>query len=308
MKLVKLVVVMAVVALIAQGCGSSERKTESGLTYTLIEEGDGELPVDGEYLVMNMTYGMGDSTWMDTQDGYPVILPKEDSMWRQGGKIHEIFADLKGGDSVTFSVDAETLFTKTWQQQVPPELNPQDMITFNIGVDSTMTGAQYANWQQQMMDKERIAQEAMMKEQLEKDIALIEEYLAENNIEAQKTESGLHYVIHEKGTGEEANQLDTVRVSYEGYLLSGQYFDTSIEEVAVEKGLFDERREYGPLEFVIGRDRIIRGWHEGFDLLSEGAKATFYIPSRLGYGPNPMGDKIQPNSVLAFDVELLDVK
>lgn len=307
MKLLKLLAVAAVAMGVLQGCEPEERTTESGLKYTVIEEGEGKLPEEGDHMVINMSYGVGDSVWMDTKERYPVIIQKEDSAWRTGGKIHEIFADLKVGDSITFDVTAETLFTKTWQQQVPPDLSPETLISFKLGVDSTMTSQEYGNWQQQMMDEERIKQEEMMAEQLEKDVSLIEQYLQENNIEAQKTESGLHYVIHEQGSGPEANPSDTVSVNYTGYLLNGDIFDSSDESVARENDIFMEGRPYGPIDFVLGRDRIIRGWHEGIDLLNKGGKATLYVPSNLAYGPNASG-KIPANAVLAFDVELVDIK
>jgi FKBP-type peptidyl-prolyl cis-trans isomerase FkpA len=306
MKLVKMLAVAAVTMGVLQGCEPEERTTQSGLKYTVIEDGEGKLPEEGEFMIMNMSYGVGDSVWMDTKDRYPVILPKEDSAWRTGGKIHEIFADLKVGDSVTFNVSAETLFAKTWQQQVPPDLTPETMISFHLGVDSTMTSQEYGNWQQKMMDEERIKQEEMMAEQLDIDVSLIEQYLQENNIQAQKTESGLHYVIHEQGSGAEANPLDTVSVNYTGYLLNGDIFDSSDENIARENNIFVEGRPYGPIDFVLGRDRIIRGWHEGIDLLNEGGRATLYVPSNLGYGPNASG-KIPANAVLAFDVELVDI-
>lgn len=308
MKLVKMLAVAAVAMGVLQGCEPEERTTQSGLKYTVIEEGDGKLPEEGEFMIMNMSYGVGDSVWMDTNDRYPVILPKEDSAWRAGGKIHEIFADLKVGDSVTFNVSAETLFAKTWNQPVPPDLSPETMIYFNLGVDSTMTSQEYGAWQQKMMDEERIKQEGLMEEQLSKDKSLIENYLQENNIEAQQTESGLYYVIHEQGSGVEANPLDTVSVNYTGYLLNGDVFDTSSESLAKEKDVFVDGRPYGPIDFVLGRDRIIRGWHEGIDLLNKGGKATLYVPSNLGYGPNAASEKIPANSVLVFDVELVDIK
>ncbi len=295
-------------AFMLQSCGSTEKETSSGITYTLVREGEGQIPVDGEYVVFGMKYGVGDSVWMDTAVDPPVAIQKMDSLWRSGGAIHEIFADMRAGDSVVFTVDAETLFSKTWNQQVPPDMSPTTEFFFNISLDSVMTTQEYNQWAQKIIDAEQRKAEAAQLEQLDKDIALIESYLEENNIEAQETESGLHYVIHEKGTGPEANPSDTVSVLYKGYLMNGEVFDSNIEEVARENGMYKEGVEYGPYDLVLGRSRVIRGWHEGLDLLNEGGKATFYIPSRLGYGPNSMGPMIPPNTVLLFDVELVDVK
>jgi hypothetical protein len=101
----------------------------------------------------------------------------------------------------------------------------------------------------------------------------------------------------------------TVQVNYVGKLLNGKVFDTSIKEVAQENDLYDERREpYSPLEFPIGKGRVIKGWDEGISLLNVGSKATLIIPSYLAYGPRGAGGDIGPNEVLVFDVELVGVK
>ncbi len=291
-----------------QGCGTKERTTKNGLTYTVIEEGTGKTPVDGEYVMINMVYGVGDSIWFETSSRGPVVIQKEDSIWNQGGMIHEIFGDMRVGDSVAFTVSAESLFTKTWRQQVPPEINPETIFNFNIRLDSVLAKEEYGMWQQKRMDEEYKRMAELQSEQLENDRALIQGYLAENSIEAQETESGLYYVIHEEGNGPEANPMDTVSVNYTGYLLNGEIFDSSYESVARENGMYQEGRDYVPYDIVLGRSSVIRGWHEAIDLLNEGSEATVYIPSGLGYGPNAMGPQIPANSVLVFDLEIVDVK
>jgi FKBP-type peptidyl-prolyl cis-trans isomerase len=84
-----------------------------------------------------------------------------------------------------------------------------------------------------------------------------------------------------------------VRVNYEGTLIDGKVFDSSYE-----------RGE--PAEFPLGQ--VIRGWTEGIQLMSIGSRYKFYIPPELGYGDQPVGNGLIPaNSVLIFDVELLDI-
>lgn len=295
-------------ALILQGCGTDEKTTESGLTYTVIREGQGKIPADGDFVILKMMYGPADSVWMDTKGRLPVTLQKSDSLWNTSGGVHEIFAQLRAGDSVTFSVTAETLFAESLNAQMPPEVSPSTPIEFQVAMDSVLSPEEWGQWRQQIIDREQRRIEAEQAVQLEEDVALIESYLAENNIEAQKTESGLHYVITEEGTGPEANLMDTVSVHYTGYLMNGKIFDTSHEDVAREAGVYSEQRDYAPYDLVLGRSAVIRGWHEGLDLMKEGGKATFFIPSKLGYGTNAMGPDIPANSVLLFDIELEDVK
>jgi len=110
-----------------------------------------------------------------------------------------------------------------------------------------------------------------------------------------KTASGLEYVETEAGTGAQAKAGDTVRVHYTGKFLDGKVFDSSVS-----------RGE--PLEFPLGKGRVIRGWDEGIALMKVGGKATLTIPPQLAYGESGAGGVIPPNSTLIFDVELVGIK
>lgn len=143
-------------------------------------------------------------------------------------------------------------------------------------------------------------------EQLAADIVIIEEYLEENNLEAIQHPSGLFYRIQEEGTGELPNTGQIVSVNYVGKFLDGRVFDTSVDSVAREAGIYNENRNYKPFEFTLGRD-VITGWTIGISLLKEGSTATLIIPSGYAYGSNGSGS-IPPNTVLLFEVELVDIK
>ncbi|MGM0526332.1 MAG: FKBP-type peptidyl-prolyl cis-trans isomerase [Pseudomonadota bacterium] len=108
------------------------------------------------------------------------------------------------------------------------------------------------------------------------------------------TDSGLQYEVLEEGSGTSPVAEDTVEVHYEGSLVNGEVFDSSYE-----------RGE--PTVFPL--NRVIPGWTEGLQLMKEGGKYRFVIPSDLAYGEREVGDgQIPPNSTLIFTVELLDVK
>ena len=121
------------------------------------------------------------------------------------------------------------------------------------------------------------------------------EFLEENKDKegVMTTESGLQYKVLEAGTGASPSATQTVSVHYEGRLIDGTVFDSSIQ-----------RGE--PTEFPV--NRVIPGWTEGLQLMKEGAKYQFYIPSELAYGSRGAGGDIGPNETLIFDVELLEVK
>jgi peptidylprolyl isomerase len=107
------------------------------------------------------------------------------------------------------------------------------------------------------------------------------------------TASGLKVKITEKGNGKQVIKGDKVTAHYTGTLEDGKKFDSS-----------KDRNQ--PFSFKVGTGQVISGWDEGFQLLSIGDKATFTIPSNLGYGANGAGGVIPPNATLFFDVEVID--
>jgi FKBP-type peptidyl-prolyl cis-trans isomerase len=123
-----------------------------------------------------------------------------------------------------------------------------------------------------------------------------EKFLAENKTKegVKTTDSGLQYKITKEGTGKAPKATDTVVVHYEGKLLDGTIFDSSIKRGQ-------------PIDFPL--NRVIPGWTEGLQLMKEGGKATLYIPSKLAYGPRGTpGGPIGPNETLIFEVELIKVQ
>ena len=121
-----------------------------------------------------------------------------------------------------------------------------------------------------------------------------EKYLAEN---AKKDgvitlPSGLQYQVLKEGNGKKPTAKDTVMCHYEGFLIDGTVFDSSVQ-----------RGE--PATFPL--QQVIAGWTEGLQLMKEGAKYRFFIPYRLGYGEGGAGNSIPPYATLIFDVELIQV-
>ncbi len=98
-----------------------------------------------------------------------------------------------------------------------------------------------------------------------------------------------------EGSGKEAKSGDTVVVNYKGTLQNGSVFDSSYD-----------RKE--PFTTKIGTGSVIKGWDEGIPGMKVGGKRRLTIPPELGYGAQGAGDKIPPNSILIFEVELVDVK
>ncbi|NUF23238.1 FKBP-type peptidyl-prolyl cis-trans isomerase [Acinetobacter oleivorans] len=106
------------------------------------------------------------------------------------------------------------------------------------------------------------------------------------------TKSGLQYQVLKEGNGQKPKATSRVKVNYEGRLLDGTVFDSSIA------------RNH-PVEFQLSQ--VIAGWTEGLQTMKEGGKTRFFIPANLAYGEVGAGDTIGPNSALIFDIELLQV-
>ncbi len=125
------------------------------------------------------------------------------------------------------------------------------------------------------------------KEQLAEDIQLIENYLAENDLVAEKTESGLFYIIDKPGAGDYPDKNSTVTVEYFGKLLNGDPFDNNYTTFSLSG--------------------VIKGWQEGIPLFKVGGQGTLFIPSGLAYG-DQVKPNIPANSVLVFEIRLISIE
>ncbi|HEY2574421.1 MAG TPA: FKBP-type peptidyl-prolyl cis-trans isomerase [Verrucomicrobiaceae bacterium] len=122
-----------------------------------------------------------------------------------------------------------------------------------------------------------------------------EAFLQENAIKegVKTTASGLQYKVLQEGTGKSPKATDTVQVNYRGTSIKGVEFDSSYK-----------RKK--PADFPL--NHVIPGWTEGVQLMKEGAKYQFFVPSKLAYGAKGAPPRIKPDEVLIFEIELLKVK
>jgi FKBP-type peptidyl-prolyl cis-trans isomerase FkpA len=117
----------------------------------------------------------------------------------------------------------------------------------------------------------------------------IVDYIAKNKLTAQKSDTGLYYVINEAGTGAQPTATSNVTVAYKGYFTNGNVFDQSTAQ-----------------GISFGLNQVIKGWTEGIPHFKAGGNGILLIPSHLGYGSNGSGP-IPGGSVLVFDVKLIKV-
>jgi FKBP-type peptidyl-prolyl cis-trans isomerase FklB len=121
-----------------------------------------------------------------------------------------------------------------------------------------------------------------------------EAFLAANKTKpgVTTTASGLQYVVLKQGTGPKPALTDKVKCDYEGKLIDGTVFDSSVKQGK-------------PIEFAV--NGVIAGWTEALQLMNTGSKYRLFIPSNLAYGDQQMGSDIKPGSTLIFDVDLIEI-
>ena len=146
------------------------------------------------------------------------------------------------------------------------------------------------------------------KEEAKKVVAAKAAYFTETKAKATATASGLKYVITKKGTGVKGAEGSNIYFHYAGYFEDGTLFDSSIAEVAKAYGKYDANRDaqggYKAFPFTVGKkDGMIPGFIEALDMMRDGEKAIFFLPSNLAYGEKGAGGVIPPNATLVFEIE-----
>ena len=260
------------------------KTTDTGLYYKEIVKGTGEQLKVGDVIKVNLAYYINDSLLFTTaslpEPAYDMV---RESIFK--GDVYEGMRMMHVGDSMSFMINADSVFRKQFHAPIIPEyVTPDAFLRWEVKIDDAMTEEAY----QQMKQAEMAAMQQKAQDEFDA-------YLAANGIDAQPTESGLVYVCTKKGKGPKPGYKQNVKVHYTGRLLDGTVFDSSVE-----------RGE--PIEFPLGVGQVIPGWDEGIALMSKGEKGVLYIPSMLAYGPRQAGELIKPFSNLIFEVELVDFK
>jgi FKBP-type peptidyl-prolyl cis-trans isomerase len=285
-------------------CQKTKVTEKDAIEFTYINEGS-EKPANGNFLLYNLEIlTQADSIIISSlEDPFPQGIIINDTIKPQSG-IEEILFGLKKGDSINFQVPAKMIMG----ENTPPGIKSDDLLKVRLGAFEIKTEAEMQALYEEIGQKEQKKAVERAKALIVEEAKTIEAFLTKNNLKAQKTQSGLYYVIEKEGTGEATTPGTTMYVNYAGYLLDGPLFDTSWPELAKANNKFNPERPYEPLRVNVGMGEVIPGWDEGLMLLKKGSKAKLIIPSPLGYGERAAGADIPANSILLFDVEVTDVQ
>jgi FKBP-type peptidyl-prolyl cis-trans isomerase FkpA len=283
------VAAMATVLVGAASCSGNKtfKKTKDGVEYLIVKDEKGPNAKIGDILEYHMTVKIGDSVMFDSRkmnDGKPVEMPLQDNpSATKTMDPTEVIKMLSAGDSAVIRVELDSMARKVYSFA-----KPTDKLEFQFSMVSVKSKEQY----EADMKSKSAAQVGI-------DESALTEYFSKNGLTPQKTASGLYYIITKPGTGANPTNGQNVKVMYTGKLLNGELFDSNIDP---------QFQHTEPLEFPLGKGNVIPGWDEGIGLLNKGGKATLFVPSTLAYGAQSPSPKIPANSVLIFDVELIDFK
>jgi FKBP-type peptidyl-prolyl cis-trans isomerase len=252
------------------------------MKYKFYKHTPGRQPNTGDIVDFDLSlYTPKDSAVFSTfKQGSHIVMPLEKHKFN--GDFMDGIKLMSAGDSADFWVSSDSLIK---MNQTAEFIKPGQFLRYDVKLYNLYSPEEY-----------KAKQKSAAGQQDKIDSAKIADYIKTHNLKTQHTADGLYYIIEEPGSGPMAKSGQTVSVHYTGTLLDGKKFDSSLD-----------RGE--PISFTLGAGQVIKGWDEGISLLNKGAKAKFLIPSRLAYGSQAVGGGVIPaNSVLIFDVQLMDIK
>lgn len=277
-------------------------RTPKGAQYKIITHNTGNRIKLQDVITLNMTLKTEhDSVLFNSYAmGHPMQVQVQPS--QNVGDLMDVFPLLTVKDSAIVRVPADSVYAGH-EDARPPALAKGSIMVFFLKIEKVQSVAEVI--------AERNAAQAQEKAEMDKlktdEGITAAKYIAEHKLNVKTTPSGLKYVITHASARRKVMPGDSVYVNYAGRTTDDKLFDSSIEAVAREGGLQQPGRNYEPLPIVVAKGQVIKGWDEGLLLLNEGSKATFVIPSNLGYGDQGAGGSIKPYSTLIFDVEVVKV-
>jgi len=297
----KKLMILAVAAGLA-GCKGGFKQGDGGMLYNIVEHKSSATIKDGDFVSLNgVIKTEGDSVLSSTyESGHPAFLLAQKPTFK--GDLLSALDMVGDGDSIIVKINADTVAKKTGQPKPPGFKGKYFVYTIRIekvipkekGVADSVFQKKVSAYVKSIGDAAKAAEPGKIKN-----------YIESNKLNVTKTASGLNYIITTPGDNTKPAVGDTVVANYVGKFLNGKVFDTSLQDVAT-KNKMQSMHPYQPMRVAVGAHAIIPGLDEGMMLLSKGAKATFIIPSSLGYGEQG-GGPIPPSSPLVFDIEVISI-
>ncbi len=298
-------VFLSMIVLLFASCKDTFKKGEDGLEYKIIKSGGGDQIQYGEFMQIHIGQyydnGKTDSLVSDTRTAIPAFEVLDTV--RTPPSYFHILSQLRKGDSAVIRVLSDSMFAKN-PNGMPPFIKKGHYLITTIKMVNIFETKEQADSARTASILE--AQERMEKEnaaQLVKDDKILQDYFKANKVQVQKAPLGTYVQIIQQGTGPLIDTSVVVKANYTGMLMDGKIFDSNTDS---------SFKHVTPLLVNMTDDPslgggIIKGWKDGLTLLNKGAKAKFFIPSSLAYGAQGAAPDIKPNSILIFNIEVVDI-
>lgn len=260
------------------------KEKKNGLKYRLVTDKEGKTVEIGNVVIIDYKYIYEDEdTLIKEEINHSTRVSEPDFK----GNVDDALTMMSVGDSAIFKISTDSFP----MSRLPAFIDTGSYLTYHIKLHKIYKNdSAYREAKKKQLEKEINVEEKEKKEEITK----IKDYLKKKELNYNKTSSGLFYKIHKEGNGKKVKNGNYVKFHYKGRLLNGKEFQSTYKK--------DE-----PYEFMVGAGHIIDAWDEGFQLLKEGAKATFIAPPYLAFGKHAQGAAIPKNSTVIFEVELLKV-
>lgn len=297
---------MLMAVVLFSACQESYKKGDGGMEYKIIKDGKGEKIKYGNYMELHIAQfyntGSKDSLIQDSRTSIPAF-ELLDSV-RTPMAYYKILRELRKGDSAVIRILSDTVF-KSNPESMPPFIKKGHMLVTTIKMVNFFETKDQADSARQaaivLAEKALDAKDALT---IKVDDKTLLDYFAKNNIKAQKAPGGTYVQILQPGTGGNIDTSVVVKTNYTGRLINGtKAFDSNTDSTFGHVEPFLVNMTNDP---SLGSP-VIKGWNDGLTLLNKGAKAKFFVPSALGYGARGMGQEIPANSILVFDIEVVDI-
>ena len=267
--------------------GADFKKLPSGLQYKLVKDAPGKTIAPGDVLEIHVVNLFKDSVLYDSRkmnNNMPVPLRVAAPSF--GGDLMEVFPFLSVNDSVLVKIPLDSILKMGAPMLAGMEKGKGQTIDYRMVIVSAKTAAE--------AQAEQASKAAM---QGTTDDKLLQDYFGQKGIKPMKTAGGVYYTMEKPGAGAALQSGQQITMNYTGKLMNGTPFDSNVDP---------QFNHVQPFQFALGTGQVIRGWDEGVAMFKKGGKGTLYIPSTLAYGANSPSPAIPANSVLVFDIEVVD--
>lgn len=289
-----LIVGLLAILFFASCAKDNEGMTSNGFKYKVLPEGSGVKPEKGDYIFFHVDMISDGEVQFDSRlQGQETALQLTDEA--KGNIINramnECLAHVSEGDSMIMYVNIDSL--RAAGMALPDSTKE---LAYRLRITDILDEEEYIAKQNAIQAEQQEKAAAIMQQlpQIESFVQETYQYIVSGRgrEDIKTTDSGLQYIVHEKGTGEKLEPGDMATVQYYGILKeNGKEFDNSWKRGA-------------PFSFALGRGQVIPGWDEGVSLLNKGDKVTLIIPSHLGYGAAGSPPVIPENADLIFYIEV----